>query len=97
MRKKDNTKKANRWLTLGANIGVLIGIFLLAYELAQNREAVQVMQKHGIEVIKPEKEDVEKFKNLSERAMRGLSSNIVSREVLNDVNGYLDQYRKAGK
>ena len=41
MRKKDNTKKANRWLTLGANIGVLIGIFLLAYELAQNREAVQ--------------------------------------------------------
>ena len=31
-----NTKSVNRWLTLGANIGVLIGIILLLAELNQN-------------------------------------------------------------
>jgi len=36
-----NAHKANRWLTLGANVGVLFGILLLVYELAQNREMIQ--------------------------------------------------------
>ena len=63
----------------------------------QNREAVQVMQKHGIKVLKPKKEDGEAFKRLSDRAMQGLSSKILSREVLNDVTQYLEQYRKARK
>jgi len=31
----------NRWLSLGANIGVLIGIFLLVIELGQNREMMR--------------------------------------------------------
>ena len=31
-----NVDSLNRWLTLGANIGVLIGIFLLVAELNQN-------------------------------------------------------------
>jgi hypothetical protein len=30
--------RLNRWLTLGANIGVLTGILLLVFELNQNRE-----------------------------------------------------------
>jgi len=63
----------------------------------QNREAVQVMQKHGIEVLKPEKKDIEAFKRLSDNAMRDLSSKILPREVLNDVTHYLEQYRKARK
>jgi len=33
-----NAEKLNNWLGLGANIGVLIGILLLVYELNQNRE-----------------------------------------------------------
>ena len=32
-----NADRVNRWLTLGANIGVLIGIILLLVELDQNR------------------------------------------------------------
>jgi hypothetical protein len=32
------SEKLNSWLALGANIGVLIGILLLVYELNQNRE-----------------------------------------------------------
>lgn len=33
-----DTETVNRWLTLAANIGVLAGIVLLAYELNQNRK-----------------------------------------------------------
>ncbi len=33
-----NTDRLNRWLTLGANIGVLIGIVLLVIEVRQNNE-----------------------------------------------------------
>jgi len=32
------SEQLNRWLTLGANFGVLVGILLLVYELNQNRE-----------------------------------------------------------
>ena len=31
-----DTDRLNRWLTLGANIGVLIGIVLLVIEVRQN-------------------------------------------------------------
>lgn len=34
--------KLNKWLTLGANIGVLIGIAFVAYELQQNTTATQL-------------------------------------------------------
>lgn len=36
-----NTDSVNRWLTLGANLGVLIGIFLLLAELNQNSRLMQ--------------------------------------------------------
>jgi len=38
----------NRWLTLGANIGVLIGILLLVFELAQNRDMVRAQTRNEI-------------------------------------------------
>lgn len=34
-----NLEKLNHWLTLVANIGVLVGIILVAYELRQSRQA----------------------------------------------------------
>ena len=40
--------KVNRWLTLGANIGVLIGIILLVIELDQNREMVRAQTRNDI-------------------------------------------------
>lgn len=33
-----DSKKVNRWLTLGANIGVLVGIIILAIEIQQNSD-----------------------------------------------------------
>jgi hypothetical protein len=41
-----NSDRLNRWLTLGANIGVLIGIILLLVELAQNREMMRAQTRH---------------------------------------------------
>ena len=34
--------RLNRWITLGANIGVLVGIFLLVLEINQNSELMQI-------------------------------------------------------
>ena len=36
-----NTDKLNAWLTLGANLGVLVGLILLIVELDQNNDAVR--------------------------------------------------------
>ncbi len=43
-----DSDKANRWLTLGANIGVLIGIILLVVELDQNREMIRAQSRSDI-------------------------------------------------
>jgi len=40
-----DSDRLNRWLTLGANIGVLIGIIFLAVELRQNNENLAVQQR----------------------------------------------------
>ena len=36
-----NTESVNRWLTLGANVGVLVGLILLLIELDQNNDLVR--------------------------------------------------------
>ena len=36
-----DTDKANRWLTLGANVGVFIGLILLLIELRQNTDQMR--------------------------------------------------------
>jgi hypothetical protein len=38
----------NRWLTLAANIGVLVGLLLLAFELNQNREMMRAQTRNDI-------------------------------------------------
>lgn len=41
-------EKVNRWLTLGANFGVLIGIILLVVELDQNRDMIRAQARNDI-------------------------------------------------
>lgn len=43
-----DTNKVNRWLTLGANLGVLIGLLLLVLELNQSREMMRAQTRHEI-------------------------------------------------
>ena len=47
-----DSDRLNRWLTLGANVGVLIGIVFLAFELQQNNENLAAQQRAMDRVIK---------------------------------------------
>ena len=38
----------HRWLTLAANLGVLVGIILVAVELRQNLTAVRAQTRHEV-------------------------------------------------
>jgi hypothetical protein len=43
-----NTDHVNKWLNLGANLAVLIGIALLVFELKQNRQIVRAQTRAEI-------------------------------------------------
>lgn len=41
------TEKLNSWLTLGANVGVLIGLILLVFELRQNSDLMRAQMSQS--------------------------------------------------
>jgi hypothetical protein len=43
-----DSDRLNKWLTLGANIGVFVGIVLLIVELDQNRDMMRAQTRHEI-------------------------------------------------
>lgn len=43
-----DSDRLNRWLTLGANLGVLVGIILLIVELNQNRDLMRAQTRNEI-------------------------------------------------
>ena len=43
-----DSDRLNRWLTLGANLGVLVGIVLLLLELDQNRKLMRAKTRDHI-------------------------------------------------
>ena len=43
-----NADHLNKWVTLGANVGVLIGIALLIFEIDQNRQAILAQTRNDI-------------------------------------------------
>ena len=53
-----NSDRLNRWLTLGANLGVLVGIILILAELNQNSDLMraQMTQARGDNVIETYRE-----------------------------------------
>lgn len=42
--------RVTRWLTIGANLGVLVGLLLLIAELAQNRDMMRAQIRHELAV-----------------------------------------------
>ena len=69
--------RVNRWLTLGANIGVLVGIALLIFELNQNREMMRAQIRNDLttgvqELLRPALVDQD-FADLLIRADTGES------------------------
>ena len=53
-----NTDRLNRWMTLGANLGVLVGIILLIVELTQNREMMRAQIRNDIAAHEVQRMDI---------------------------------------
>jgi TRAP-type C4-dicarboxylate transport system substrate-binding protein len=63
----------------------------------ENREAIQVMIKHGTRIVTPSKGQIDEFKRLSNQAVSHLGSQSFSKKVLKEVLSILEQNRKEGK
>jgi TRAP-type C4-dicarboxylate transport system substrate-binding protein len=63
----------------------------------ENREAIQVMTKHGTKIVTPSKDQIDEFKRLSNQAMGRLGSQSFSKKVFNEVSSILEGNRREGK
>jgi TRAP-type C4-dicarboxylate transport system substrate-binding protein len=59
----------------------------------ENQEALEVMAKHGIKILKPTADQIDEFKALSNKAMDRLGKNSFSKEIRAEVEGHLKTYR----
>jgi len=60
----------------------------------ENQEAIKVMSKHGVKLIRPSKEQIKEFKEVSARAMNRQIGKSFSKKIKDEVIGYVEEYRK---
>ena len=63
----------------------------------ENQEALRVMQKHGVKILKPTKEAVAEFNRLSDKAVQRPGAVFFTKKVLDEVTAYLEEYRNINK
>jgi TRAP-type C4-dicarboxylate transport system substrate-binding protein len=63
----------------------------------QNKEAIEVMAKHGVSVITPTSDQIDEFKKLSDKATQLLGNQTFSRDVFDEVSFHLKEYRGSEK
>ena len=63
----------------------------------ENQEAIEVMSKHGVRLIRPSEEQIAEFKDLSTRAMNRQIGKSFSKKIIDDVIGYVEEYRNTNK
>ena len=63
----------------------------------ENREAINVMQKQGVKILKPTQEAITEFNRLSDKAVQRPGAVAFTPKVLDEVNAYLKVYRTANK
>lgn len=63
----------------------------------ENQEAIKVMERHGVKVIRPAKEDIEEFKGLWEKAALRLGQQTFSRKLLEEASSILQAYRRGNR
>ena len=59
----------------------------------ENQEALQVMAKHGVKILKPTADQIDEFKALSNKAMNRLGKNSFSKETRAELEGHLKAFR----
>jgi len=60
----------------------------------ENQEAIRVMSKHGVKLIRPSEKQIAEFKDLSIRAMNRQIGKSFSKDIKDKVIGYVEEYRK---
>ena len=60
----------------------------------ENKEAVEVMVKHGVKIITPSPAEVAEYKTVTQKAMRRLEDKSFSKKVKDEVTAKLEAYRK---
>ncbi len=60
----------------------------------ENREAIKVMAKHGVELIRPSEAQINEFKILSTQATNRQVGKSFSKEIKDKVIGYVEEYRR---
>ena len=60
----------------------------------ENREAIEVMVKHGVKIITPTVEQVDEFKKVSDQAMQRLEGKSFSKKIRKEVITKIETYRK---
>ncbi len=63
----------------------------------ENRDAIKVMVKNGTKVITPNKDQIEEYKRLSNKAMGHIGGQTFSKKVLDETTSFLESYRRGGK
>lgn len=59
----------------------------------ENQDAIRVMTKHGVKLIRPSEEQINEFKNISTRAMNRQIGKSFSKKVKDEVIGYVEEFR----
>lgn len=63
----------------------------------ENQDALQVMAKHGVKILKPTQDQIKEFKDLSDRAMKRLGKKSFSKKTREAVEGHLKAFRGENK
>jgi len=58
-----------------------------------NQEALQIMVKHGVQIVKPPPDQIEVFKQISARALEDLPESTFAPATLAEANRLLQEYR----
>ena len=61
----------------------------------ENKEAIEVMAKHGVQLVHPSQDQIEEFKLISQKAMQRQIGKSFSKKVKDEVVEYLEARRKA--
>jgi TRAP-type C4-dicarboxylate transport system substrate-binding protein len=75
----------------------LCGKYMSELKLAvrqENQEAIKVMIKHGVKLVRPSENQIEEFKKVSQNAMKRQTGKSFSAEVRDEVISYLKEFRK---
>ncbi len=63
----------------------------------ENREAIKVMAKHGVQIITPSKDQIDEYKRLSNQAMKKVSGQTFSQKTFDEVTSLLGSDRRGGR